>query len=322
MTKTTRVEAPTWAALTLCYAAYVVLTAYADVSVLAYLALAVVIAFFLSLQHEIIHGHPTRWQWLNEALVFIPLGLAFPYERYRDTHLAHHHDNRLTDPYDDPESWYVAPGDWQASPGWFRILLTINNSALGRMIIGPGMSFIRFSIADIRLMAQGKRQVIRAWLLHAVGAALLLAGLSFTQVSPLGYVLSCYAALSLINLRSFLEHRAEERVAGRSAIVEDAGPFALLYLNNNLHAVHHAHPDIPWYEIPAKYRAHKDRYLAMNGGYFFPSYWAVLARHGLRAKEPVAHPLMQSGAWAQAAERITAEKATLQANGPAHERST
>lgn len=295
MTKLSRVEGPTWAALLICYAAYTVLTAYADVSPLIYLALAIVIAFFLSLQHEIIHGHPTRWKAFNESLVFMPLGLAFPYERYRDTHLAHHHDNRLTDPYDDPESWYVDPAVWPLLPGWFRSVLTFNNCALGRVTIGPGLSFVRFALNDARLMLKGRRDVIRAWALHAVGVAMVVGVLSMTPVSVWGYIAACYVALGLINLRSFLEHRAEERVAGRSAIVEDSGPLALLYLNNNLHAVHHAHPDLPWYDIPAKYRAHKDRFLAMNGGYFFPSYWSVLARHGLRAKEPAPHPLMGAG---------------------------
>jgi fatty acid desaturase len=28
----------------------------------------------------------------------------------------------------------------------------------------------------------------------------------------------------------------------------------LLFLNNNLHAIHHASPDLPWYELPARYR--------------------------------------------------------------------
>ena len=244
MTKLSRVEGPTWAALLICYAAYTALTAYADVSVLVYPALAIVIAFFLSLQHEIIHGHPTRWRAVNESLVFMPLGLAFPYERYRDTHLAHHHDNRLTDPYDDPESWYVDPAVWSLMPGWFRAVLTFNNCAIGRVTIGPGLSFVRFTMNDIRLMIKGRRDVIRAWALHAVGAAMVIGCLMMTPVSPIGYVLACYGALSLINLRSFLEHRAEERVAGRSAIVEDSGPLALLYLNNNLHAVNHAHPEL------------------------------------------------------------------------------
>ena len=44
---------------------------------------------------------------LNAALVFPALSFTIPYMRFRDTHLAHHVDSRLTDPYDDPESCYL-----------------------------------------------------------------------------------------------------------------------------------------------------------------------------------------------------------------------
>lgn len=294
MSAWTRFEGPTWAALIACYSAFAALTFYADATPFTYLALAFVIAFFLSLRHEALHGHPTRWCLVNEALVFPPLDFAYPYGRFRDTHLAHHRDSRLTDPYDDPESWYVDPTTWDTMPAWFRRLLTMNNCALGRMTIGPGLGFLRFVMSDIRLMRSGRWDVTRAWALHALGAVPLVWWLAQMPISVPAYALSCYGALSLISLRSFLEHRAEERVAGRTAIVEDKGPFALLYLNNNLHAVHHAHPDLPWYDLPGKYRANKERYLAMNGGYFFPSYWQVLTRHGLHPKEPAPHPMMHA----------------------------
>jgi fatty acid desaturase len=40
-----------------------------------------------------------------------------PYLRFRDTHLAHHHDPNLTDPYDDPESNFQDPAVWARTPG-------------------------------------------------------------------------------------------------------------------------------------------------------------------------------------------------------------
>ena len=293
MTDRLRAEAPTWAALAICYALWFALTIWsADAHWVIYIALAFLLAFHSSLQHEVIHGHPTRSQAFNAALVFFPLGLSFPYERYRDTHLAHHNDNRLTDPYDDPESWYVDPKVWAGMSGVMRALLRVNNTIAGRMLIGPGLGFIRFAFADARLMLRGDLRIIRAWALHALGAAPVIWWLMRCDVGALGYALACYGGLALINLRSFLEHRAEERVRGRSAIVEDAGPLSLLYLNNNLHAVHHAHPEMPWASIPGHYRAHKDRFLKMNGGYAFPSYWTVLRAYLFRTKEQVPHPLM------------------------------
>src|SRR5258706_10998790 len=49
-----------------------------------------------SLQHEVIHGFPTRWRALNVALIYPPLWLFLPYGLYRDSHLRHHRDERLT----------------------------------------------------------------------------------------------------------------------------------------------------------------------------------------------------------------------------------
>ncbi len=289
-----RAEAPTWAALTTCYALFALLTSAAPDAPawLVYPGLAVVLAFHSSLQHEAIHGHPTRWPPVNEALVALPLSLAYPFRRYRETHLAHHRDARLTDPYDDPESWYLDPEDYEKRPVWMKGLLKANNAALGRMLIGPGLGFVNFVVSEIRLIRAGRREVMLGWALHALGAAPLLLWLGWCGVSPVGYALACYGGLALISLRSFLEHRAEERASERSAIVEDRGPLALLYLNNNLHAVHHAHPEVSWHRLPALYAAHRERFRKLNGGYVFRSYAEVLSRHALKPKEPAAHPMM------------------------------
>src|ERR1700691_5820641 len=65
-----------------------------------------------SLQHEIIHGHPTPSSRINRLLGIVPLSLWLPFERYRQTHLLHHVDERLTDPHDDTESNYWAAEQW------------------------------------------------------------------------------------------------------------------------------------------------------------------------------------------------------------------
>ena len=72
----------------------------------------------MSLQHEIIHNHPTRWRRLNRALGTWPLVLWLPFEIYRRTHLQHHNDNRLTDPLEDPESYYHTSEQWRAWGRW------------------------------------------------------------------------------------------------------------------------------------------------------------------------------------------------------------
>jgi fatty acid desaturase len=107
------------------------------------------------------------------------------------------------------------------------------------------------------------------------------------------YGLAAYLALSILKVRTFLEHRAHEKAAGRSVIIEDRGPFSLLFLNNNLHAVHHAHPRVAWYDLPGLYAARREHFLAKNRGYRYRSYAEVFARHFLAAKDPVPHPLRQ-----------------------------
>lgn len=74
-------------------------------------------------------------------------------------------------------------------------------------------------------------------------------------------------------------------------MIEDRGPLALLFLNNNFHIVHHMHPGVPWYRLPGLYFADADRYLRRNHGYRYRSYAQILRRHLLRAKDPVPHPL-------------------------------
>ena len=105
--------------------------------ILGILLTGIAIAQFGSLQHEVLHGHPFRSRALNEALVFPALTLTIPYGRFRDTHLAHHHDPNLTDPYDDPESNFLDPKVWARLPEWRRMLHRVNNTLSGRIVIGP-----------------------------------------------------------------------------------------------------------------------------------------------------------------------------------------
>ncbi len=108
------VEMPTLALVICVYGSWLVLTALYTVCPLWAVAplMAVLLTLHSSLQHEILHGHPTRSRRVNRAMGMIPLSLWIPYERYRQTHLIHHIDEALTDPLDDPESYYWTPEDW------------------------------------------------------------------------------------------------------------------------------------------------------------------------------------------------------------------
>lgn len=252
----------------------------------------VMAALHSSLTHEAIHGHPTRHAGLNAALLVLPLSVWVPYLRFMDTHLAHHHDEIITDPYDDPESNYLDPKVWNRLPRWRQAVLRFNNRLVGRMLIGPLIGTVAFIAADIRAIAAGDRRVALGWALHLPPLALLGWIVALSPMPVWAFLASSYLALSLLKIRTFLEHRAHDCASGRTVVVEDRGPLALLFLNNCYHVVHHMHPQVAWYDLPALYRARRDHYLRRNDGYRYDSYAQVFGRHFWRAKDPVPHPLM------------------------------
>jgi len=258
---------------------------------LAIAALVVSIALQSSLQHEVLHGHPFPGRKWGAAMVYASLNLAIPYGRFRDTHLSHHLDSTLTDPYDDPESNYLDPAVWGRLAGPVKWLLRLNNTLLGRMLLGPAIGQVTFMAGDWRQVRAGNRRVLRSWAGHAVMMGAILWLVSLSAVPLWAYLTSAYAGLSLLKIRTFLEHQAHEKVRGRTVIIEDRGPLAFLFLNNNLHVVHHMHPRTPWYRLPQLYFSNREKYLTRNEGYRYDSYAQIFRRHLLRAKDPVPHPL-------------------------------
>ena len=286
-------EWPTVGLIAVCYALWLILVTLGDgLPVLLIIPLlALTLTLHSSLTHEVVHGHPTPHRLVNHAFVFLPITLVIPLRRFEAVHLAHHQDHNLTDPYDDPESFYTDPERWARFPVWFKALLRFNNTLLGRMLVGPTLSFGRYWWEDLRTMAGGDRAVRRAWGHHVIGLAMVGAFLwMFGTVPVWAYLVAAYLAVSTLMIRTFLEHQAHELSRGRSVIIEDRGPLALLFLNNNLHAVHHAYPRRPWYELPGVFRQRRAHFLKLNLGYVFPSYAEVIRRFAFRAKEPVPHP--------------------------------
>ncbi|WP_170363326.1 fatty acid desaturase [Ruegeria arenilitoris] len=286
-------EWPTFALIVACYALWLIaIFGVAACSLwLAVPMMGVVAALHSSLTHEALHGHPFRAKWLNEALMALPLTLFIPYNRFRDLHLAHHQDANLTDPYDDPESNYLDPAVWIRLPRWQRWVYQANNTLLGRMALGPIIGQLAFLRDDWRGAVRGGRDIWLAWALHLPGVAVVLWVVAQSAMPVWAFVLSAYLGLALVKIRTFLEHRAHEKSRARTVIVEDRGPLAFLFLNNNLHVVHHMNPAAPWYRLPALYRRGKERYLACNEAYVYRSYGQVFRQYIWRAKDPVAHPL-------------------------------
>lgn len=290
-------EWPTWAMLVICYGGFVLAaTVLSQLWLpLGIVAAALAIALHSSLTHEALHGHPFENRHLNAALVFPALCLLIPYMRFRDTHLAHHEDSILTDPYDDPESNFLDPKVWQRLSRWQQWVLRFNNTLAGRLLIGPIVGQIAFMRGDWALIRQGDRRVLLSWLWHIPAAALPIWWVATYASMPLwAYFLSVYAGLALLKIRTFLEHRAHEKARGRTVVIEDRGLLAYLFLNNNFHSVHHAHPGLPWYDLPARYREARARYDEMNDGYYYRSYAEIFRAHFFRAKDPVPHPLWPS----------------------------
>jgi len=258
---------------------------------LAIAALGIALAHHSSCQHEALHGHPTRSAIINEILVFPAVGLFVPYRRFRDLHLLHHSDETLTDPYDDPETNYLDPVVWARLPGWLHQVLRFNNTLAGRMLIGPVISNFLLIRGDLRLIRAGDNAVVSAWGLHLIGLAPVIWVVHMSPMPVWGWVTAAYLGLSLLKIRTFLEHRADPNALHRTVVIEDRGFLAWLFLNNNFHAVHHSLPHMPWYRLPARYFAEPDRYHRQNGGYVYRSYAEIFRRHFFSAKDPVPHPL-------------------------------
>lgn len=293
LTRSLAFEWPTLCLVVMCYAWYLVcLFILTDVSLLLSVVLLIpCITLHSSLQHETIHILEPRWPVLGFAMVFPAVGLFIPFTRFRDTHLAHHQNELLTDPLDDPESYYLLPEVWVALPRLVQRLFRVNNTLLGRMILGPLVGQALFMASDAKQIWRGDRAVLRGWLAHIPAVAIVIWVVGLSSMPFWAYFIAAYVGLSILKIRTFLEHRAEQRANGRSVIIEDSGPLAFLFLNNNYHAAHHARPSVPWYKLPAYFRANRERFLGQNRGYYYRNYADIFSRYLLTGKEPVAHPI-------------------------------
>jgi fatty acid desaturase len=208
-----RVEWPTLLLIFACYAAWLAaLFLLPQISVLAAIVLCTLcIALHSSLQHEVTHGHPFNERRLGEVLVFGSLNLVIPYLRFRDTHLAHHMDARLTDPYEDPESNYLDPAVWRTLPRWAQRVLSSTTRFWaawrsgrwwGRSLHGDGLA------ADPRGRPGGAARLALA---PAGVVAVILPWCPCRPCRSGPTLLSAYLGLSILKIRTFLEHQAHER---------------------------------------------------------------------------------------------------------------
>jgi fatty acid desaturase len=250
------------------------------------------IAWQGSLQHEVIHGHPTGNQRINDAIGSIPLSLWLPYPIYRESHLEHHRDEHLTDPIEDPESSYFTRTAWERLGQVGKLLARWNTTLLGRLTIGPAVMLASFLVREGQLLRAGEPGRARIWAVQMIGVAAVLFWVTVICGMPFwlyffGFV---YLGAALTRLRSYAEHRYAEKHEERTAIVENSHFFGLLFLYNNLHVLHHLKPGISWYRLPSVYRRNREALIGTNGGLVYNSYWDIARRFFLKPHDDITHP--------------------------------
>jgi fatty acid desaturase len=248
-------------------------------------------AWHSSLQHEIVHGHFTPWPLVNQAVAYPPLMLWMPFDRYRDTHLIHHRNERLTLAAVDPESRYWREDDLAALGPAGRAIVRCESTMLGRVTVGPVWAALRFLWCEARAIRNGDGDVAWAWLKALPGVAAVLVWTTWAcgMSVPAYLALFVLPGTALMLIRSFAEHRALPEVERRTASVENAPVLGLLYLNNNLHAAHHLMPSLPWYRLP-RFHGQCRAGLKDGGAIFYNGYAEVFRRFLLRPHDRLVHP--------------------------------
>jgi fatty acid desaturase len=248
--------------------------------------LGIVLTWSGSLQHETIHGHPTKWPLANELLGRISLDFWMPYDHYRTTHLMHHRDVYLTDPLLDPESYYLTAEKWAEFGSWRRLVFRFYRTMMGRLLLGPLFIIFRYLPTQAREVWSGKgiegegNPRLR-WARQGVAIALTVAWLYWVGMNPWIYVGAIYVSNSGIRLRSFVEHRWMPDGQSKTATVHTIAPLSLLFLNNNLHTAHHARMTVPWYQLPEFNRSLDLDAVASAGAGLYPGYRKVARLYGV-----------------------------------------
>ncbi|MFJ2686361.1 fatty acid desaturase [Pseudomonas sp. NPDC087342] len=291
---TARTEWPTWLLLIGVYVAWfsIVLASERLGLGLSTLLLIPLVVLWLSVQHELLHGHPTRWLALNRLLGYAPFAVWFPYTLYRNSHLLHHHDEDLTVPGRDPESRYLTAKHWQRSSVFKQALHRLNKTVLGRVMVGAPMALQALARKELRRLRAGERQAWLMWLTHGALTVLMLSFIARYSALPVWHYLLLISvpALSIAMIRSYYEHRPNAQPEQRTVLNEASWPWSWLFLNNNLHLVHHDLPSLPWYDLPEAYRARREQWLARSGGFLVQGYGELWRRHGVRAIDSPQHP--------------------------------
>jgi len=223
---------------------YDVLTVWLAVPLLAVLG-----AWHLSMQHEVLHGHPFKSQFINDAIGSIPVTLWIPYLAFKKDHHEHHKSD-LTNPALDNESYYVSQEQWDKAGKIRRAAWTANRTILFRMFVWTIVSTMTYVLSVLKRAVRGEKGDRLAVALHIIGVVFVVYLVSLSTMPLWQFALgTVYGGRILNAIRPFPEHKYQSGIETRTAMIM-AGPFfSLLMLNNNLHIAHHDDPKIPWYRV-------------------------------------------------------------------------
>ena len=247
---------------------YEVLTPWLAVPMLAILG-----AWHLSMQHEVLHGHPFKNQFLNDAIGGIPVTLWIPYLAFKKDHHEHHLSD-LTNPALDNESYYVSQEQWDKAGRIRRAAWTANRTILFRMFVWTIVSTITYVLSVLKRAVRNEKSDRLAVALHVVGVAFVVYLVSLSSMPLWQFALgTLYGGRILNAIRPFPEHKYQSGVETRTAMIMAGRFMSLLMLNNNLHVAHHDEPGVPWYRydklmqrVNAVQRA-RDAGVLYEGGY-------------------------------------------------------
>jgi fatty acid desaturase len=235
--------------------------------------LAVLGAWHLSMQHEVLHGHPFKNQFINDAIGGIPVTLWIPYLAFKKDHHEHHLSD-LTNPALDNESYYVSQEQWDKAGRIRRAAWTANRTILFRMFVWTIVSTITYVLSVLKRAVRDEKGDRLAVALHVVGLVFVVYLVSLSSMPLWQFALgTLYGGRILNAIRPFPEHKYQSGVETRTAMIMAGRFMSLLMLNNNLHVAHHDEPGVPWYRydklmqrVNAVERA-RDAGLLYEGGY-------------------------------------------------------
>jgi fatty acid desaturase len=234
--------------------------------------------FFWALHHEAIHGgfHDDRRRNLVAGRVMaVLLGSSFYVLRFG--HLMHHQYNR--NPIDRPDVYDPAETpQLKARLGFIGTLVfglyfaeiaaplgcCLPRAAIRRIIDrvyrgdDPALAAIRLAahrqFLDRRRLRTIRTDVVMAWTL--IGGSAIAFGAYWPML--VGFLIGRGAMISVFDNVYHFGTPIDRPEYARN--LQLPTPLRLMILNMNLHRLHHARPSLPWWELPARFHAERDRY--------------------------------------------------------------